>query len=254
MPAPWSIVERSVRQLSRLIIIAAAALVAWIGGSITHAYDREPPRIAHYTSEYARIGFILDRSGELAKLKFDGSEEILVLRWQPAAGGDRLLIRDDGETVLRISGLGGITLFTPENRRGLPVAQDGNAQPLGSTPPSIAFVRDIAGRIMAQLRAETGREIVFEANWNAVAGDDGARAILFDAIRNAGTALFGLSRTAPGRAGISSYLRRVRFVQARYPAISLQGDMLIVAFSVEQGLAGRPSSFAIGRQLMQIVR
>jgi hypothetical protein len=45
----------------------------------------------------------------------------------------------------------------------------------------------------------------------------------------------------------------VRFVQARFPAISMQGDMLIVAFSVEQGLAGRPSSFAIRRQLAQIM-
>jgi hypothetical protein len=234
-------------------MIAVVAFAAGFGAIVASAYDREPPRIAHYTSEYARIGFILDRSGELAKLKFDGTEEILVLRWQPAAGGDRLLIRDDGEVVLRISGLGGITLFTADNRRGFPVAPDGPAQPLTSAPPSIALIRDIAGRIMSQLRAETGREIVFEANWTAVAADGGARGILFDAIRNAGTALFGISRTAPGRAGISSYLRRVRFVQARFPAISMQGDMLIVAFSVEQGLAGRPSSFAIRRQLAQIM-
>jgi hypothetical protein len=43
-------------------------------------------------------------------------------------------------------------------------------------------------------------------------------------------------------------------MQARYPSITLQGDMLIVAFSVEQGLAGRPSSHAIRRQLAQILR
>lgn len=243
------------RHFSRRVLIFAAAALVWsVSGRDTHAYDREPPRIAHFASEYSRAGFVLDRSGELAKLRFDGSEEILVLRWQPAAGGDRLLVRDDGEVVLRISGLGGVTLFTPENRRGIPVAPDGPAPPLTPVPPQIDFVRDIAGRIMAQLRAETGREIIFEANWNAAASDEGARGILFDAIRNAGTALVEVSRTAPGRAGISNYLRRVRFVQARFPSISLQGDMLIVAFSVEQGLAGRPSSFAIRRQLSQILR
>jgi hypothetical protein len=236
-----------------MIVMLALALA---GGVTTtaRAYDREPPRIAHYISEYARVGFVLDRSAEFAKLKFDGSEEILVLRWQPAAGGDRLLIRDDGEIVLRISGLGGITLFTPENRRGIPVAPDGAAPPLMPTPAPISLVRDIAGRIMAQLRAETGREVLFEANWNAVAGDSGARSLLFDSVRNAGTALFGIARTAPGRAGISNYLKRVRFVQARFPATSFQGDMLIVAFSAEQGLAGRPSSFAIRRQLAQLMR
>ena len=236
------------------IIIVAFALLSTAGAMVSRAYDREPPRIAHYVSEYARVGFVLDRSSELAKLKFDNSEEILVLRLQPAAGGDRILVRDDGEIVLRISGLGGITLFTPENRGGTPVAPDRPAPPLTPIPPPIALVRDIAGRIMMQLRAETGKEIILEANWNEVAGDPGARGILFDAIRNAGTALFGVSQSGPGRAGITNYLARVRFVHARYPSISMQGDMLIVTFSLEQGLAGRPSSYAIMRQLRQIFR
>jgi hypothetical protein len=227
--------------------------VAGANGWAAQAYDREPPRVAHFTSEYARIGFVLDRSGELAKLRFDGSEEILVLRLQPAAGGDRLLIRDDGETVLRISALGGVTLFTPENRQGVPVAPDGQVGPLIPVPPSIGEVRMTAGQIMARLRAETGQEIVFEANWNAVAGDEGARGILFDAIRNAGTALFDVSRIVQGRIGITRYLRRVRFMQSRVVSISMQGEMLIVAFSIEQGLAGRPSSYAIKRQLAQIM-
>lgn len=241
------------QSIARVLIVIAALLTS-AGAMMTRAYEREPPRVAHYTSEYARIGFILDRSGELAKLKFDGSEEILVLRWQPAAGGDRLLVRDDGEVVIRISGLGGMTLFTPAMRGGTPVAPDRVVPPLLPVPPSIALVRDIAGRIMMQLRAETGKEILFEANWGAVAGDPGARGILFDAIRNAGTALFDISRSGPGRVALANYLTRVRFVHARMPGIVLQGDMLVVNFSVEQGLAGRPSSFAIQRQLRQIFR
>jgi Domain of unknown function (DUF4908) len=241
------------QSIARVLIIFAALLTS-AGAMITRAYEREPPRVAHYISEFARVGFVLDRTGELPKLKFDGSEEILVLRWQPAAGGDRLLVRDDGEVVLRISGLGGMTLFTPALRGGTPVAPDRQAPPLLPTPPPISLVRDIAGRIMMQLRAETGREILIEANWNAVANDPGARGILFDAIRNAGTALFDVVRSGPGRVALTSYLKRVRFVHSRYPGIVMQGDMLIVNYSVEQGLAGRPSSFAILRQLRQIFR
>jgi hypothetical protein len=240
------------RSFARLILIAFVALIS-AGAMMSRAYDREPPLIAHYASDFG-AGFVLDRSSELPKLKFDGTDEILVLRWQPAAGGDRLLIRDDGEIVLRLSGLGGITLFTPENRRGFPVAPNGPAQPLVAQAPPIGVVRDIAGRIMMQLRAEIGREIAFEANWNSVGGNGVARGVLFDAIRNAGTALFNVVRTGPGRAGVSNYLRRVRFMPSRFPAISMQGDMLIVSYSVEQGLAGRPSSFAIRKQLSQIFR
>ena len=248
------LVEHYALRFFASLMIVVCAVLASAGAMVSRAYDREPPVVAHYVSDYQRLGFVLDRSGELAKLKFDGSEEILVLRWQPAAGGDRLLVRDDGEIVLRISGLGGITLFTADNPRGIPVAANAPAQPLVPVPPSIALVRDIAGRIMMQLRAETGQEIVFEANWSAVAGDPGARGILFDAIRNAGTALFDVVRSGPGRVGVTAYLKRVRFVQARFPAISMQGDMLIVQFSVEQGLAGRPSSHAISRQLRQVFR
>jgi hypothetical protein len=236
-----------------LIVVAVVALVS-AGAMTSRTSARDDPPIAHYVSEFSGIGFVFDRSSELPKVRFDGTEEILVLRWQPAAGGDRLLLRDDGEILFRLSGLGGITLFTPENRRGFPVAANGPAQALVCQSPPIGVVRDIAGRIMMQLRAEIGREILFEANWNAVGGNAIARCVLFDAIRNAGTALFGVVRTGPGRAGVSNYLKRVRFAPARFPAISMQGDTLIVSFSVEQGLAGRPSSFAIRRQLSQIFR
>ena len=54
--------------------------------------------------------------------------------------------------------------------------------------------------------------------------------------------------------GLINYLRRVRFVQGASATTTLQGDMLIVMFSVEQGLAGRQSSYAIRRQLNQLVR
>ncbi|MBL8782407.1 MAG: DUF4908 domain-containing protein [Alphaproteobacteria bacterium] len=240
------------RSLARLIIIAFVALTS-AGAMVSRAYDRQLAPVAHYASEFSGIGFVLDLSSELPKVRFDRTDEILVLRWQPAAGGDRILLRDDGEIVLRLSALGGVTLFTPDNRRGIPMAPNGPAQPLMCQSPPIGTVRDIAGRIMMQLRAEIGREVLFEANWNAASGNAIARCVLFDAIRNAGTALFAVVRTGPGRAGVSNYLRRARFAPG-YPGISMQGDMLIVSFSVEQGLAGRPSSFAIRKQLSQIFR
>src|SRR6185369_10798785 len=107
------------------------------------AVDRAEPRIGHYISEDTGIGFVLDRSNELAKLKFDTSEEIFALQWQLAAGGDRNLLRDDGEPMLRIAWLGGLTFFRPGDTRGVPVAFDRPAPPLVRMPPSIEQVRDV---------------------------------------------------------------------------------------------------------------
>jgi hypothetical protein len=235
-------------------LIALIGMLIASGTGFALAYDRNEPRVGHFVSEDTGIGFVLDRSSELAKLKFDTSEEILALRWQLAAGGDRLLRRDDDFVLLRLSGLGGITLFTHGNTRGIPVAFDRPAQPLAQMAPSIGQVQQIAGQIMQRLRAEVGRDIVFEADWGRAAIDAGARAILFDAVRNAGTALSNIATTPSGRVALGRALQRVRFMQARAGGAYLNGPMLVVAFSTEQGLAGRPSSFLIGRTLQPIAR
>ena len=49
-------------------------------------------------------------------------------------------------------------------------------------------------------------------------------------------------------------LLRVRFVQSGRAGVFMSGPMLIINFSVEQGLAGRPSSFAVGRVLAPFMR
>ncbi|MBI1212505.1 MAG: DUF4908 domain-containing protein [Alphaproteobacteria bacterium] len=218
------------------------------------AIDRNEPRVGHYVSEDTGIGFVLDRSSELAKLKFDSSEEIFALRWQLAAGGDRLLVRDDGAQMLRIAYLGGVTLFTPGNLRGIPMALDRPAAPLITVPPSVEQVREVAGQIMSRLRTEVGREIVFEADWGRAVMDRGGRAILYDAVRNAGTALYNVAGTPAGRLNLARRLQRVRFVQGGRAGVYLNGPMLVITFSVEQGLAGRPSSFAIGRVVAPFMR
>lgn len=244
------------RHLERLTTIALVLIAACAGAMISLAYEREPPPLAHYTSEFPpRIGFVLDRTSELPKLRFDGTEEILVLSMRYAAGNLRQLVRDDGEVVLNISGLGGVTLFTPANRGGIPVGPDGTrVAPLVSPAPPIGSIRGIAGVIMAQLKRDTGRDVVFEANWDQAAPNAIARSVLHDAIRNTGTALLLLSRTPYGRAAIVNNLARVRFVQGGYSTTYFQGNMMIVEFSVGRGMAGRPSSFAIQRGLRQIIR
>lgn len=222
---------------------------------IANAFDRELPVVAHYSSEYARVAFVLDQSGELPKLKFDGNEEILVLHWANVGGGDRFLKRDDEMVVLRISGLGGVTLFTSEFPGGTPVGPDRRtAYPLVQATPPISTVQDVAGRIMSVVRAETGQEIFFESNWDQAARDPAVRGLLYDSIRNTGSALINWIRLGPGRRSAGLSLRRARFVLSSGPGAYRQGDVFIVTFGTGQGLRGRPSSYVIIRQLAQFGR
>lgn len=237
------------------ITLVLALLFAVLGPTASRAFERDLPTLAHYSSEFTRVGFVLDLMGEAPKLRFDGSEEILLLRWAPAAGGDRLLIREDQFVVLRISALGGITLFTLEHPRGVPVAPDRRpVQPLRPNAPAIALVRDYASRIMAQARAETGRMVLLEADWDLAARDPVVRSLLFDAIRNAGTALLNWIRLGPGRDAAGVTLKRIRFVTGPAAIPYRQGDMLVVTFTPSMGLGGRPSSDVIQRQLAQFGR
>lgn len=237
------------------VILVALALLVGMGPQASRAFERDLPALAHYSSEFTSIGFVLDLTGEAPKLKFDGSDEILVLRWAPAAGGDRLLVREDQFVVLRISALGGITLFTPDNRRGVPVAPDRRlAQPLRSNAPPMAMVQDYASGIMAQVRAETGRVVILEADWDAAARDPVVRGLLFDSIRNAGTALLNWIRSGPGRDAAGVSLKRIRFVSGAAVLPFRQGDVLVVTFTPSLGMGGRPASGIIQRQLAQFGR
>lgn len=246
--------EPNLRLALRMAVMAIVLLLSW-GTVVSRAYDRQLPVLAHYSSEFSPIGFVLDLTGEAPKLKFDGSNEILVMRWVPAAGGDRLLVREDQFVVLRVSGLGGVTLFTPQNSRGVPVAPDRRpVQPLQFNVPSIAVVRDFAARIMAQARAETGRDVFFDANWAQAERDPVIRGLLFDSIRNTGTALIDWIHAGAGRNAVGITLRRIRFVAGPIALPYRQGDTFVVTFTPGQGLAGRPASNVIYRQLAQFAR
>lgn len=252
----WACVllEPDLRSWLRVILVALALLAGMLPME-ARAFERDLPALAHYSSEFTPVGFVLDLTGEAPKLRFDGSDEILVLRWAPAAGGDRLLLREDQFVVLRISALGGITLFTPDNMRGVPVAPDRRpAQPLKTNAPPLALVQDYTSRIMAQVRAETGRMVLFEAEWDLAGRDPVIRSLLFDSIRNTGTALLNWIRSGPGRDAAGVALKRIRFVAGPAVIPYRQGDMLVVTFTPSMGLGGRPSSNVIQRQLAQFAR
>ena len=83
--------------------------------------------------------FVLDQTSNRPLLRFDGSNEIWVLR--PSAGlrGDIYYRNDVGEVMLRTNRLGGVTLYTGAAPNGLPCAVVGEARRLNLPEHDIRF-------------------------------------------------------------------------------------------------------------------
>lgn len=189
--------------------------------------------------------FILDRTERDAKLQFEGSDEVLFLSNEPAQRGDRLLKLDTGEVLLRITTWGGLTLFTPDNKGGIPVEREGDAGPLVVADPPIAALQAGADALAAAAARLTGSPVTVTVDWAALPDDAGVRAVLHDALRNTEAGLAAAAASPEGRAALAARLSRIRFVLGEEPAAGFSEGLFTVVITPPLGLGGRLSSAAI---------
>jgi hypothetical protein len=128
----------------RLILMAMALVSAAVTiGLVALDLGRTPPpvavapapavppgRLGHYSAADGLSGFVLDRSGAVPRLRFDGSAEIIVLGAESAPLGDTAFRRADGDVLLRIDPAGRITLFDAAHGDGTAATRDADATPL----------------------------------------------------------------------------------------------------------------------------
>jgi Domain of unknown function (DUF4908) len=82
----------------------------------------------HYEAENG-INFSLERmNGNNYLFKYDNNDEVFVLNSNYGARGDEFLRNDIGETILRITSLGGITFYGRGDENGKPASAKGKAQ------------------------------------------------------------------------------------------------------------------------------
>lgn len=247
VPIPVSVGRVTGLTVRNLLTIAICAWLFVLLGA-AHAFDRSA-KIAHFTTDVRDTGFVLDQSGPVPRVKFDGTQEVLAAWWQPAAGGDRILVRDDGVLILRQNVGGGMTLFTAQFPMGVPVTFDRPAMPLEGPPPPIDTVRDTAREASEQVSQNLGITIRFDGPWDRAAQDAGLRAILFDAVQNAGAAFRLLSAEPAARARVARTLRGVHFTQGPRPGVTRQRSIAVVIYTLEHGVAARPSSYRIAHEI-----
>lgn len=199
-----------------------------------HGEQTGPP-IARYVSEQGRV-FVLDRTQPVPMLKFDDSPEVWVLAPAPAPRGDVIYKNDLGQPVLRVTRLGGFTLFTEQRPSGEAVSLAGGAGPLRlvSLSPAAVFERLTQASLRASRAAR--RPMLFEAEATPISS-----ALIADAATVTSLAILRLSQRSDGRAMLARF-NRVQFQEGRKPSASLKGGVLRIVVTPAQGLAGRPSS------------
>lgn len=112
---------------------------------------KEDPRIGRYTTMDGGKAFVLDRTGERARLRYSGSPEILVLETVPGPQGVTYFKDELGRTILRLMPRGGATLYDEEGNEGDPYGREKKARALVLKPRGVGHVRKRAKTVEKNL-------------------------------------------------------------------------------------------------------
>jgi hypothetical protein len=198
------------------------------------ANDRPPAE--RFQTPDGRVRFLLDRSGaRLALVRFEGSDEVHVLRLVPGPRGDEIYKTDTNDMLLRVTPQGGVTVYVDANRLGAPATLAGRAQPVAplQAPPGglraavAAAERDAARRL--------GRPVTIEAP----EAQGAAAGVVADAAARAAQGL--------GEAQTPMRVQKVTIRIGAAPAVQAANDQVTITVAPQMGYAGRPSSAAVRR-------
>jgi hypothetical protein len=189
--------------------------------------------------------FVLDRTGPKALLRFQNRDEVWALEGHPAPRGDTVFKNDVGETVLRASKLGGLTLFTRRAPNGQAVMLAGPGESL-STRRSLSPVALLRAVVVSGHRATRAAQhplaitSVDEVTAETAAPIADAAAVVAEAFED-------LDRS--GRRTLLARWRRVVLALGDKAEVKADGDILVIVLDPKAGAAGRPSSAGIARAL-----
>ena len=195
------------------------------------------PPVARYVTVQGQ-SFVLDRaSGPQVLLKFDGSPEVWVLEASPAPGGAVLFRNDAGDTVLRQTRLGGLTLFTNQEPGGMPVASIGEAEELAPPP----LPQGIAAQRILQAGLRAARVVQHSIAFDAPSYPTPAGPLVVDTAGVAAEAMVRMSHRADCHAFLMR-LDRVVIVMGPRADVAVNGTTMTIYVAPGRGFAGRPSS------------
>lgn len=217
---------------------------AMVGAASQGAHVHEhPPVVGRYMSDSGST-FILDRSGPAALFRFEHSTEVWALRPTPGPGGDIIYKNDLDQPVVRMSRLGGLTVFTAQRPMGSPASLQGEGAPFHPPPLTPQALLQIMIRDSARASRSADRLIPFNAD-----ASPGSEFVMADAAGIAAEALVQMAAIREGKPLVDR-VKQVRLQVGRHPEVKFHGGVVIIVIEPKAGLAGRPSSGRIARAIV----
>lgn len=205
------------------------------------------PPVGRYTA--GEQTFVLEQRGGQALLRFDGSDEVWVLRPQTGPRGDLIWRNDVGRPVLTASRLGGLTVFTPNTPSGAPAAFASSAPRFQL--PDISPEALLRMFVEASVRASRAiRHMVrFEGPLDIRQGEE---PVLAEAATLASQAITRVAarRQIPPAAARLRAVRVARVARGRRVDATIEASTMTVTVDPSRGTAGRPSSDKIYQALI----
>lgn len=196
------------------------------------------PTVARYNADRGD-GFVLDRVARTPLLRFDDSQEIFVLFPSPGPRGDVIYKNDAGEAVLRVSRLGGVTLFTDSRPMGAAayvVGQAGALRPTTSLGPNGLF------SVLAEASRRASRAAQHLISFDAPETTPSSETVFADAFSIAADAFVRMGAAGGRGRGVIARVMEVSFLPGHAPDVVVGGARVEIVIAPEMGVAGRPSS------------
>lgn len=200
------------------------------------------PPVARYVAEDA-VAFVFDVSGSQPLIRFEGSDEIWALFPQDAPRGDIIYKNDVGETVLRATRLGGLTVFTSTRPEGAAAALRSVVSQSLQLPQAVMVLKRLKSASDRASRA-AGRQV-------GVVGPDigpDSVAVAIDAATVAAEAFERLSRSQRN-AGALQGVNQILLLEGQKASVELKRRSLIITVVPGRSFVGRPSSAKIAKAL-----
>ncbi|HEY1414574.1 MAG TPA: DUF4908 domain-containing protein [Caulobacteraceae bacterium] len=216
---------------------------AWVKNALSLGRSDQmhsiPPTARFSTDEGS--WFILDRSQKPALLRFEDDADVV---WvvSPSRGprGDILFKDDVGDVLIRVTKLGGVTVFTAHRPMGAAATLEGKAQPIHTLPVGLSTLYQRMVVASTRCTRATHHLVAFEAP----EADAHSAPALASAAILAMEGVVVAAGHAQGKSAVA-HLGRVVLIRGPRSGASLQHGVLTIEVSPGDGFSGIPSSARI---------